>query len=79
MIEPNPSPDPLNEPETAELSAFQHPEWMVGIVLICGVLAIAAGLVHPVWWLTGSPCILALAIWIYGRVKGRFKRRMKSA
>jgi hypothetical protein len=42
---------------------------MVGIVLISGVLAIFAGLANPIWWLIGSPCILALAIFIYGRIR----------
>ena len=71
MIEPGPGPEPTpeHEPEPSELPVFSHPEWMVGIVLICGVLAILAGLANAVWWLIGSPAILALAIWIYGRVK----------
>jgi hypothetical protein len=68
MIEPDPT-EPAPELEPPELQAFSHPEWMVGIVLISGVLAIFAGLANPIWWLIGSPCILALAIFIYGRIR----------
>jgi hypothetical protein len=87
VTEPNPSANPPPEFDRPELpviekperAVFQHPEWMVGIVLICGVFAILAGLIHPVWWLTGSPCILALAIWIYGKVRSsRIARRRGS-
>lgn len=48
---------------------FQHPEWMTGIVLILGVMVIFAGLVSPIWWLIGSPFLLALAVWIYGKLR----------
>ena len=68
-MEPDPNKDSPPEREPPELPVFQHPEWMVGIVLIFGVLAIVAGLLNPVWWLAGSPFVLALADWIYGRVR----------
>lgn len=50
---------------------FKHPRWMVGVVLIFGVLAIFAGLANPVWWLIGSPFILALAIYLWVRLATR--------
>lgn len=69
VMEPIRPTDAPPEPEPPELPLFQHPEWMVGIVLISGGLATVAGLFNPIWWLIGSPCILALGVWIYGRVK----------
>ena len=44
---------------------FPHPQWMVGVVLIFGVLFIVAGLGNPVWLLIGSPFILVLAVYIW--------------
>jgi hypothetical protein len=69
MIEPKPDSSPPPEAESSERPVFQHPEWMVGIVLISGVFAILAGLANPVMWLVGSPFVLALAIWIYGKLR----------
>jgi hypothetical protein len=78
VTEPDFSAD--REPGPAELPVFHHPEWMVGIVLISGVFAILAGLVNPVWWLTGSPFILALAVWLYGRIRpSRTRSRVLTA
>ena len=48
---------------------FQHPQWMLGVVLIFAVAAIVAGLSNPVWWLIGSPCILVLAIYLWVRIR----------
>ena len=53
-----------------ERPLFPHPDWMVGVVLIFGVVALVAGLRNPVWWLIGSPLILALAIYLWVRVRG---------
>jgi 4-hydroxybenzoate polyprenyltransferase len=44
---------------------------MVGIVLIFAVLAILAGFSDPVWFLLGLPCILALVLYIWARIKTR--------
>jgi hypothetical protein len=62
-------PDPGEAaPETPERPLFQHPQWMVGVVLIFAVLAIVAGMENPVWWLIGSPCILVLAVYLWVRL-----------
>ena len=55
--------------EPNERPLFQHPEWMVGVVLIFAVVAVIAGLDNPVWWLIGSPCILVLAIYTWVRFR----------
>jgi uncharacterized membrane protein len=65
-MEPEPNQESPLEPERP---VFRHPQWMVGVVLIFGVMAILAGFEDPLWWLIGSPGILALAIWIYGKIK----------
>ena len=52
---------------------FNHPPWMVGIVLIFAVLSILAGLKDPIWFLLGLPCILVLALFIYVRVVTRYR------
>jgi type VI protein secretion system component VasF len=54
-----------------ERPLFSHPDWMVGIVLIFAVLAILAGFSDPVWFLLGLPCILALVLYIWARIKTR--------
>ena len=61
--------DPLATPQLDERPLFQHPEWMVGVVLIFGVAAVFAGLANPVWLLIGSPCILVLAIYAWVRFR----------
>ena len=44
---------------------FQHPPWMVGIVLILGVLSLVVGLaVDPFWLVMGSPAILTLVVYV---------------
>lgn len=57
--------------EPREKPMFAHQPWMVGMVLVFGVVAILAGLVNPVWFLIGAPCILVLAVYIYVRIVGR--------
>ena len=52
---------------------FPHRPWMVGIVLLFGVLSIIAGFSDPIWLLLGAPCILALALFIYARIVARKK------
>ena len=63
------APDGADQPDASPGSdgppVFQHPQWMVGIVLIFAVVAIGAGLSNPVWWLIGSPFILALVIYVW--------------
>ena len=56
-----------------ERPLFNHPPWMVGIVLILAVMSILAGLSDPIWFLLGLPCILVLALYIYVRVVTRIR------
>jgi hypothetical protein len=44
---------------------------MVGVVFVFAVAAIVAGLTNPVWWLIGSPLILALALYLGVRLVSR--------
>ena len=47
-------------------SAFPHPPWTVGVVLVLGVGSLLFGLlVRPIFLAVGSPFILALLIWLY--------------
>ena len=55
---PDESPDFLDRP------VFQHPRWMLGVVLVLAVMTIVAGLGNPVWLLIGSPFILVLVIYL---------------
>lgn len=59
-----------------EKPMFPHPHWMVGIVLVFGLLALIAGLGDPIWLLLGAPFILVLALYIYVRIAVR-KREEK--
>ena len=63
------SDDRQATPEPNERPLFQHPEWMVGVVLIFAVAALIAGLDNPIWLLIGSPCILVLAIYTWVRFR----------
>ena len=54
-------------PANDERAVFQHPQWMVGVVLIFAVIAIVAGLENPIFLLIGSPCILVLVIYVWVR------------
>ena len=48
---------------------FQHPPWMVGIMLILGALSLLVGLtIDPFWLVMGSPAILTLVVYIGVRV-----------
>ncbi len=48
---------------------FLHPPWMVGIMLILGVLSLAVGLtIDPFWLVMGSPAILTLFVYLGVRV-----------
>ncbi len=52
-----------------ERPLFQHPPWMVGIMLILGVLSLVVGLtVDPFWLVMGSPAILTLFVYIGVRI-----------
>ena len=69
MTKPEDSDDRQATPEPDERRLFQHPEWMVGVVLIFAVSAVIAGLDNPVWLLIGSPFILVLAIYAWVRFR----------
>jgi hypothetical protein len=56
-------------PQLDERPMFQHPDWMVGVVLILAVCAVFAGLDNPVWLLIGSPFILVLAVYAWVRFR----------
>ena len=56
-------------PERGEPPLFQHPDWMVGVVLIFAVAAVIAGLDNPIWLLIGSPFILVFAIYTWVRFR----------
>ena len=49
--------------------AFAHPQWLVGIVLILGAMAVVAGLSEPVWLLIGAPCIAVLVLYVWVRIR----------
>jgi hypothetical protein len=61
--------DPQATPEHEERPLFQHPEWMVGVVLIFAVAAVVAGLGDPIWFLIGSPFILVFVIYTWVRFR----------
>jgi len=61
--------DPQAAPEHEERPLFQHPEWMVGVVLIFAVAAVVAGLGDPIWFLIGSPFILVFVIYTWVRFR----------
>ena len=51
-------------PDLLAPSAFPHPPWTVGVVLVIGVVMLILGVVgHPLWLLMGSPFILTLLVW----------------
>ena len=56
-------------PEPTERPLFQHPDWMVGVVLIFAVAAVIAGLSNPIWWLIGSPVILVFVLYTWVRFR----------
>ncbi len=54
---------------TDERPMFQHPPWMVGIMLILGVLSLVVGLtLDPFWLVMGSPAILTLVVYVGVRI-----------
>jgi hypothetical protein len=67
--------DREKEPDVNERPLFPHPPWMVGIVLVFGMLAIVAGLSDPIWFFVGMPCILVLVLYIYVKIVTRFRRK----
>jgi hypothetical protein len=66
--------DPVKKTDPGDRPLFAHPQWMVGIVLIFGVLSILAGLSDPIWLLLGAPCIIALALFIISRIVTRNRK-----
>jgi hypothetical protein len=66
--------DPDKEPGPDERPLFPHRPWMVGIILLFGVLSLIAGLSDPIWLLLGAPFILALALFLYVRIVTRNKK-----
>jgi hypothetical protein len=63
------SDDPQAAPEPEERPLFQHPDWMVGVVLVFAVAAVIAGLSNPIWWLIGSPFIVIFAMYTWIRFR----------
>ena len=52
-----------------ERPLFHHPPWMVGVMLILGVLSLLVGLLVDSFWLVmGSPAILTLFVYIGVRI-----------
>ncbi len=48
---------------------FRHPPWMVGIMLILGVMSLFVGLtVDPFWLVMGAPAILTLFVYVGVRI-----------
>jgi len=48
---------------------FQHPPWMLGIMLILGLLSLVVGLtLDPFWLVMGSPAILTLLVFVGVRI-----------
>jgi hypothetical protein len=74
MIE-NPDDEPDIKAEANERPLFNHPPWMLGIVLVLAVMAILAGLAEPIWFLLGLPCILVLALYLYVRIVSHFRKK----
>ncbi len=60
---------PYLEDEPNGRPLFQHPDWMVGVVLIFAVAAVIAGLSNPIWWLVGSPVILVFVLYTWVRFR----------
>ena len=61
--------DERQTPSDPERPLFQHPPWMVGIMLILGALSLVVGLtVDPFWLVMGSPAILTLLVYIGVRI-----------
>lgn len=57
-----------------ERPVFLHPPWMVGIMLILGVLSLAVGLTaDPFWLVMGSPAILTLVVYVGVRIVLRLR------
>lgn len=54
-----------------ERPTFQHPDWMLGVVLIFALISVVAGIDNPLWLLIGSPFIIVLLIYVWARVKRR--------
>jgi hypothetical protein len=68
--------DPCERLRPEERPLFPHPPWMVGIVLMFGLVAVIAGLSDPIWFLLGAPFVLALVLYLYARITVR-KRENK--
>ena len=57
---------------------FQHPPWMVGVMLILGVVSLIVGLtIDPFWLVMGSPAILTLFVYIGVRVALSWRQRRR--
>jgi hypothetical protein len=64
-------PELPGPPEADPPPLFRHQPWMVGVVMVFAATAIVAGLNDPVWWLIGSPFILALVLYLGVRFTSR--------
>lgn len=62
-----------------ERPLFQHPSWMVGIMLVLGVMSLLVGLtIDPFWLVMGGPAILTLVVYIWARVALSIRLRRRS-
>jgi hypothetical protein len=60
--------DPEKPDESQDLPdrpVFQHPQWMLGVVLVFALITIGAGLSNPIWLLIGSPFLVVLVIYLW--------------
>jgi hypothetical protein len=64
-----------HEQDTNERPPFPHPPWMVGVILALAVLVLFVGLADPIWLLIGSPCLLALVIYMYVKIETWRRKR----
>ena len=63
------SSEAIDDEDAPRGSAFPHPPWTVGLVLVAGAITLLFGiLVSPVWLLVGSPFVIALFLWLYVRI-----------
>lgn len=62
---PGPDPGEPDDPrDFRDRQVFEHPQWMLGVVLILAGVTIVAGLGNPIWLLIGSPFLLVLVVYL---------------
>ena len=57
------------DPHPPERPLFPHPQWTVGVVMVFAFISIFAGLKNPIWFLIGSPFIIAMLIFFWVRYR----------